>query len=93
MSIILCIERYLISLYYTAMGNPGPANGLESTRDDGHWGAVQVQKDPSQGTLGRSTCGPGQGQARKTLVPCLMGKCSLRGHRSLAGMAASLVLG
>lgn len=47
---------------------------------------------PSQGTLG-STCGLGQGQARKALVPCLIGKCSQRGHRSLADMTASLVLG
>lgn len=51
-----------------------------------------MQKDPSQGTLG-STCGLGQGQARKALVPCLIGKSFQRGHRSLAGMAASLVLG
>ena len=75
----------------------GAANYLESTSVVATGRAVEIQKDPSQGSIQAwgGTCGLGHNQAedRKALVPCLIGKGSQRGHRSLVGVADSLVLG
>lgn len=74
-----------------------PASCLEPMSGGGRWEnssnaeGLQPRQHPA---LGRHY-GLGQNQAKdwKALVPCLIGKGSQRGHRSLAGMAASSILG
>ena len=56
-----------------------------------------MQKEPSQGGIqpwgGTVDWARTKRKTEKVLVPCRIGRGSQRGHRSLAGGAASLILG